>query len=152
MAVETPYLLQAIIYMAASYRYFFGCRDHGTNFTRLSSYHETLRGLRDVVVHRSRSGPASENQNGRPGQPGSGCSDDAVLLAIALLTIHGPPSGMQGRTLLGEQQLKDYEYYGSKVWAPSHLQALLSLVKQRGGLQRIGIQALSGIVFTYVTS
>ncbi|KAK5190297.1 hypothetical protein LTR92_009699 [Exophiala xenobiotica] len=158
MAVETPYLLQAIIYTAASYRYFFGCRDHGTNFTRLSSYHETLRGLRDVVVHRSRSGPASENQNGRPGQPGagsgsgSGCSDDAILLAIALLTIHGPPSGMQGRTLLGEQQLKDYEYYGSKVWAPSHLQALLSLVKQRGGLQAIGIHALSGIVFTIDTT
>ncbi len=57
---------------------------------------------------------------------------------------------MQGRTLLGEQQLKDYEYYGSKVWAPSHLQALLSLVKQRGGLQNIGIQSLSGIIFTYV--
>ncbi len=137
MAVETPYLLQAIIYTAASYRYFFGCRDHVTNFTRLTAYHETLRGLREIV---HRAGSASAN---------NGCSD-AILLAIALLTIHGPPSDMQGRTLLGEQQLKDYEYYGSKVWAPSHLQALLSLVKQRGGLQRIGIQSLSGIIFTYV--
>ncbi len=137
MAVSTPYLLQAIIYTAASYRYFFGCRDHGTNFTRLTAYHETLRGLREIV-HRS------ESDN-------NGCSD-AILLAIALLTIHGPPSDMQGRTLLGEQQLKDYEYYGSKVWAPSHLQALLSLVKQRGGPHRIGIQSLSGVIFTYVNN
>ncbi|KIW33635.1 uncharacterized protein PV07_00471 [Cladophialophora immunda] len=129
-ALESPYLVPAITYAGSSYRYFFGSRDSSAKFHRINFYHETLRQLREAML-----------------QPDSQCSD-AMLLAIAILTIHGPPNDMQGRTLVGSQQMRDYEYYGSKTWEPTHFQALLSLVKQRGGLHKLGIDSLAGIVMT----
>ncbi|EXJ76750.1 uncharacterized protein A1O5_01258 [Cladophialophora psammophila CBS 110553] len=131
-ALESPYLVPAITYAGSSYRYFFGSRDSAAKFHRINFYHETLRQLREAML-----------------KPDSQCGD-AMLLAIAILTIHGPPNEMQGRTLLGSQQLRDYEYYGSKTWEPTHFQALLSLVKQRGGLNKIGIDSLAGIIMTCV--
>ncbi|KIW90741.1 uncharacterized protein Z519_08524 [Cladophialophora bantiana CBS 173.52] len=129
-ALESPYLVPAITYAGSSYRYFFGSTDPSAKFHRINFYHETLRQLREAML-----------------KPDSQCGD-AMLLAIAILTIHGPPNEMQGRTLLGSQQLRDYEYYGCKTWEPTHFQALLSLVKQRGGLNKIGIDSLAGIIMT----
>ncbi|OAP62958.1 hypothetical protein AYL99_02185 [Fonsecaea erecta] len=129
-ALESPYLVPAITYAGSSYRYFFGSRDSSAKFHRISFYHETLRQLREAML-----------------SPDSQCGD-AMLLAIAILTIHGPPNDMQGRTIVGSQQLRDYEYYGSKTWEPTHFQALFSLVKQRGGLHKIGIDSLAGIIMT----
>ncbi|KAH0844328.1 hypothetical protein FOPE_09534 [Fonsecaea pedrosoi] len=131
-ALESPYLVPAITYAGSSYRYFFGTQDSVAKFHRINFYHETLRQLREAMLQ----------PNAQHG--------DAMLLAIAILTIHGPPNDLQGRTLVGSQQLRDYEYYGSKVWEPTHFQALFSLVKQRGGLHKLGIDSLAGIIMTCV--
>ncbi|KIY03884.1 uncharacterized protein Z520_00575 [Fonsecaea multimorphosa CBS 102226] len=129
-ALESPYLVPAIAYAGSSYCYFFGSRDPAAKFHRINFYHETLRQLREAML-----------------RPDSQCGD-AMLLAVAILTIHGPPNDMQAQTLVDSQQLRDYEYYGSKVWEPTHFQALLSLVKQRGGLHKVGINSLAGIIMT----
>lgn len=131
-AQQTPYLLQAVIYAGASYSYFFGATDSSNNLLRVNAYHETLRQLREAMLNSP-----------------SPCSDE-MLLAIAMLAIHGPPSDVQGHTVRGGRELKDYEYYGSKIWEPSHLRALLSLTQQRGGLPSIGNESLKGIIYTYV--
>ncbi|KAJ9614269.1 hypothetical protein H2200_002405 [Cladophialophora chaetospira] len=129
-ALEFQYLLSAIIYAGASYHYFFGSRDPSANFVRINAYQDTLTQVRSAIE--TLDGPCTE----------------PILLAIAILAIHGPPTEARGRTLIAAQELKDYEYYGCKTWEPTHLEALLSLAKQRGGLRHIGMESLAGMILT----
>lgn len=131
-ALEYTYLRFAIIYAGASYRYFFGSRDSTSSFLRVSAYHETLKKVREAILE----------TNGQ-------CSE-AMLLAIAILAIHGSPEQSHSCVSTGPQYLKDLEYYGSKTWEPTHFHALMSLTKQRGGLSQHRIQSLVGIILTWV--
>ena len=132
-ALESRYLLSAIIYAGASYHYFFGSRDPSANFVRITAYQDTLIQVREAIE--TLDGPCTE----------------AILLAIAILAIHGSPTDARGRTLMDSQQLKDYEYYGCKTWEPIHREALLSLAKQRGGLKHMGMESLAGMILTFVS-
>ncbi len=131
-ALEFRFLLSAIIYAGASYRYFFGSTGSSNNIVRIAAYQDTLRQVREAV--QALNGPCPE----------------AVLLAVTILAIHGPPTELQGRAPSASQQLRDYEYYGMKTWEPTHLQVLLSLTRQRGGLRHMGMDSLAGMILTCV--
>ncbi|KIW62595.1 hypothetical protein PV04_10756 [Phialophora macrospora] len=140
LALQHGYLASAIIYAGSSYQHFFGARDAASNVVRITAYHDTLRQVREAIE--------SLAADDRGKSADTDTNADTVLLAVALLAIHGPPVDMQGSTLVGPQQMKDYEYYGSKTWEPTHLHALLCLAKQRGGLRQIGMKSLAGMILT----
>jgi hypothetical protein len=144
LALQHAYLASAIIYAGSSYHYFFGARDAASNVVRITAYQDTLRQVREAIE-------TAAAADGRSKGTDTTTNADTVLLAVALLAIHGPPVDIQGSTLVGPQQMKDYEYYGSKTWEPTHLHALLCLAKQRGGLRQIGMQSLAGMILTCVT-
>ncbi|EXJ54370.1 hypothetical protein A1O7_09709 [Cladophialophora yegresii CBS 114405] len=141
LALQHAYLASAIIYAGSSYQYFFGARDPASNFVRMTAYNDTLRQVRKAIE-------ALVDDGCTGATPDARAKADTVVLAVALLAIHGPPVDMQGSTLVGPQQMKDYEYYGSRTWEPTHLHALLCLTKQRGGLQHVGMQSLAGMILT----
>lgn len=127
--MDTPYLLQAIIYAGATYRFFLGSRESSVNLIRIQSYQETLKHVREAV----------ESLNGPP--------PDELLLAVALLTIHGPPSYHFPAAQNVKEHYRDLEFYFSKPWEPSHFRALISLTKMKGGPRSIAIPSVAGMIF-----
>ncbi|ETI20537.1 hypothetical protein G647_08574 [Cladophialophora carrionii CBS 160.54] len=107
----------------------------------MTAYHDTLRQVREAIETAADDRCTGTGADAR-------AHADTVLLAVTLLAIHGPPVDTQGSTLVGPQQMKDYEYYGSRTWEPTHLHALLCLTKQRGGLRHVGMQSLAGMILT----
>ncbi|KAI1609514.1 hypothetical protein EDD36DRAFT_468439 [Exophiala viscosa] len=128
-AMDKPYLLQAIIYAGSSYRFFLGPRDSSINLVRIESYHETLKHVREAVEH----------LNGQP--------TDDLLLAVALLTMHGPPSYHLDPAKTDKEHYRDNDFYFTKPWEPSHFSALISLTKMKGGPRYIAIPSVAAMVF-----
>lgn len=133
-AIETPFLLQAIIYAGSSYRYYFGSRDPAIDYARIHSYQETLKHLRESI----------QNMDEEP--------PDEILLAIALLAMHGSPKSPPRQPLTNKEHYRDLEFYFSKPWEPSHIQALTSLTRRKGGLKNISMDCVAAMIFVYVTA
>ncbi|KIV81480.1 hypothetical protein PV11_03665 [Exophiala sideris] len=128
-ALDKPYLLQAIIYAGATYRFFLGPRDSSINLIRIQSYHETIKHVREAV----------EQLHGQP--------PDGLLLAVALLTMHGPPSYHLHPAKTDREHYRDNDFYFTKPWEPSHFSALMSLTKMKGGPRHIAIPSVAAMVF-----
>jgi len=72
---------------------------------------------------------------------------DDLLLAVALLTMHGPPSYHLDPAKTDKEYYRDIDFYFTKPWEPSHFSALMSLTKMKGGPRHIAIPSVAGMVF-----
>ncbi|KAK5220768.1 hypothetical protein LTR47_011156 [Exophiala xenobiotica] len=133
IAVDSPCLLQAIIYAGSCYRSFLGPGDSSIEQVRTQSYHETLTLLRKEI--QALKGPPPEE----------------LLLAIVILAINGTPDYSNRHALTTLEHYRDNEFYFRKPWAPEHFQALTSLTILKGGLRSISIGPIAAMIFMYVT-
>jgi len=129
IAIDSPCLLQAIIYAGSCYRSFLGPTDSSIDQVRTQSYHETLTLLRKEI--QALKGPPPEE----------------LLLAIVILAINGTPDYSNRQALTTEEHYRDNEFYFRKPWAPEHFQALTSLTMSKGGLQSISIGPIAAMIF-----
>lgn len=128
LAMETPYLLEAITYAGCCYQLFFGSGDSSTEFLRLNSHHEAVRYLREAL------------------QSNSGHVTDAMLLSIAILGVHTSSPPPQRLSSTGDTAHRDNDFYSSQTWEQSHINAVLLLTKQKGGLESIRIPDLREMI------
>ncbi|KIW19034.1 hypothetical protein PV08_03324 [Exophiala spinifera] len=129
MAINSPHLLQAIIYAGSCYRSFLGPAGSMIDRVRTESYHETLTLLRSSI--QSLEGPPP----------------DELLLAIAILAINGEPDYSNRRALTTLEHYRDNEFYFSKPWVPEHFRALIELTKLKGGPQNVAIPSIAAMIF-----
>ena len=129
-AVEAPVLLQGLIYSSASYFSFFGTKNPSLEILRIQTYHDTIRYIQAMIQ--------------KPDQ-----CPETVLLAIAVIAMFGPPNFAQGKKIsqYGHKLAQDHEFYSRENIETSHLNALVALTKQRGGLSSISLANLAGIIF-----
>ena len=128
-AIESPYLLQSIVYAGSCYQTFFGSKDSATELLRLHSHHEAVRYLREAL------------------QESSGHVSDAMLMSMAILGVHGSTSGSSRKPLTWDPLYRDNDFYSSQLWDQMHVDAVLSLTKQKGGLKSISIADLRDMIF-----
>jgi len=128
LAMETPYLLQAITYAGCCYQLFFGSGDHSTEFLRLNSHHETIKYVRDAL------------------RTSNGVISDAILLSIAILGVHSSSLPPQQRALSQDPLYRDNDFYSSQPWDQTHINAVLLLTRQKGGLESVMVEDLRGMI------
>jgi hypothetical protein len=128
LAMETPYLLEAITYAGCCYQLIFGSGDNSTEFLRLNSHHEAVRYLRDAL------------------QKSSGVVSDAMLMSIAILGVHTSSHPPQRKPLSWDLTHRDNDFYSSQAWEQTHINAVLLLTRQKGGLESILIQDLREMI------
>jgi hypothetical protein len=134
-ALEDAYLLHAIIYVGAAYRFYFGLRDSSVNYTRVHAYQETLKHLRLAIEAMDRGGSNPPDQ---------------MLLAVALLTMHGSPTPIYRLPSTDKEHYRDNEFYFTKPWEQAHFSALVSLTRRKGGVQNVSIDSVAGMIFVFV--
>ena len=132
-AIDAPALLQGLIYAGASYRSFFGSKDPSLEILRISSYHETTKYVREAIRTPDR------------------CSE-AVILAMAVLAMYGPPDFVQGHKIPDQPHAlaRDNEFYSRENPDRIHHRALTSLTQHKGGLASIRTVNLAGLIYMYV--
>lgn len=126
--METPYLLEAITYAACCYQLFFGSGNHSTEFLRLNSHQQAIRYLREAL------------------QNNGGNITDAMLLSIAILGVHTSTHPPQQRPQTGDAAHRDNDFYSSQTWEQTHINAVLRLTTQKGGLQSIAVPELREMI------
>ena len=133
-AVEAPYLLQAITYAGACYQIFFGSSDSAIQMVHVRSQHSAVQSLRRAI----------EASNGN--------ISDAMLMSMAILGIHTSSSPKYSEPISRAALYRDNDFYSSQIWNPTHIEALMRLVKHKGGLKTIGIYDFREMVAVYVPS
>lgn len=129
-AVESPVLLQGLIYSASSHLSFFGTRNASLEILRMQAYHETIKYIQEMIRN-------------------AGRGSETLLLAIAIIAMFGPPDIVQGRKILSHSHkiAQEHEFYARENVETSHLHALITLTKQRGGLPTISLVNLAGLIY-----
>ncbi|KAK5049395.1 hypothetical protein LTR84_004324 [Exophiala bonariae] len=133
LAMETPYLLEAITYAACCYQLFFGSGNSSTEFLRLNSHQQAVVYLREGLA-----------SNG-------GSVTDAMLLSMAILGVHTSAYPPQQRPQMGDVGHRDNDFYSSQTWEQTHINAVLRLTTQKGGLQSISIPELREMILVIDT-
>ncbi|KEF62197.1 uncharacterized protein A1O9_00169 [Exophiala aquamarina CBS 119918] len=128
LAMEAPYLLQAITYAGCCYQLFFGSGDHSTEFLRLNSHHETIKYVRDALY------------------TSNGVISDAMLMSIAILGVHSSSLPPQQRPRAQDTMSHDNDFYSSQPWDQTHINAVLLFTKRKGGLESIMVEDLRGMI------
>lgn len=132
-AIEAPYLLEAIAYAGACYQLFFGAADSSTRLVHVQSQHNAIKSLRRAI------------------DSSNGAISDAMLMSMAILGIH-THQPQESRPPISTRSLyRDNDFHSSQVWNPTHIDALMRLVKIKGGLNSIVITDFREMVAVYVS-
>jgi hypothetical protein len=126
-SVSSPHTVFAVIYAGACYQSYFSTETLSDNLQQLQSKQEALKHLRQAV------------------RDADGTATDEILMTIALLAIHGyvlPPK----RPRATAPFYRDNEFYSNVKSDPTHLDALRTLVIQRGVLEKLQLYGLSNII------
>lgn len=134
LAMGNSYLLHSLLYAGASYQLFLGCPDESIRQLRIISYKESLASRRLTVSN-----------------PGAQISD-AMLLSIAVLALLGSASRPVRVARSADPMYRDNEFYTSVGLEPAHVNALLTLTKQRGGTKSLEVHELAEIIVGYATT
>ena len=130
LTLETPVLLQGLIYSAASYHSFFGSKDSSLEVLRITSYHKVTKCIRETISTVD-------------------YCPETLLLAIAILAMFGPPGFAQGKRIHTHHHklVQDNEFYSRENPDRIHLHALIALTRNRGGLTSISLANLAGLIY-----
>jgi len=84
-----------------------------------------------------------------------GDPSDELLLAIITLGVHGSgetlkPAQAPKRPLSPLAKAQNFQYYGNMRWESAHIEAVRHMVKQKGGLHKIGLPGLANAIALYV--
>jgi hypothetical protein len=122
-----PHTLYAIIYAGECYRSHFCGRSRTDELLQLQSKREALKHLRKAV------------------EESNGVTSDEMLLTMALLTLHGTvrPLNRPPNTI---PLYRDNEFYSSVEFERTQLNALRTLVAEKGGLDAIKLHGLSNMI------
>lgn len=132
-AIEAPYLLEAIAYAGACYHLFFGASDSSTRLVHVQSQHNAVKSLRQAI------------------DSSNGAISDAMLMSMAILGIH-THQPQESRPPVSTRSLyRDNDFHSSQVWNPTHIDALMRLVKIKGGLNSIVTADFREMVAVYVS-
>ncbi|KAJ9616900.1 hypothetical protein H2200_000620 [Cladophialophora chaetospira] len=115
-----------MIYAGACYQSYFRDAVRDDDLLQLQSKQNALKYLREAV----------ERSDGEV--------TDEMLMTIALLAIHG--SVRQHHPRFTTPLYRDNEFYSSLRFDQTHLHALRSLVRQKGGLAELKLHGLSNII------
>ncbi|RVX73970.1 hypothetical protein B0A52_02860 [Exophiala mesophila] len=118
-AVEAPYLLEAIAYAGACYQLFFGAADSSTRLVHVQSQHHAVKSLRQAI------------------ECSNGAVSDAMLMSMAILGIHTFQPQQNRPPVSTRSPYRDNDFHSSQVWNSTHIDALIRLVKIKGGLKSI---------------
>lgn len=128
LAMGNPCLLHTMLYAGASYQLFLGSQHESLRQLRMTSYMDTLASLRLAVS-----------------QPDAYISD-AMLLSIAMLALIGSTENPVRIARSTDPMYRDNEFYSSGGWEPAHVNALLTLTKQRGGTKSFELHNLAEMI------
>jgi len=128
LAMGNSHLLHAILYAGTSYQLFLGCQDQALRPLRMTSYQESLVSLRQTVSH-----------------PNATISN-ALLLSITILALLGSAERPVRVASSTDPMYRDNEFYTGRGWEPAHVNILLSLTKQKGGIKSIEVHDVAEII------